>query len=142
MKKNYKQGVYFVKDGEPVENYEKGVEDSRLLIIGKYCRFFLSTVDLGKENFEMAQVKAASLGDGWKCPDSFQGRTIGLMSKEIRKKAEMLHKDTFEKIEWFWTNEKYDRWTAASVYFRNGRVYNLEMYNYYTSVLALSAFQD
>ena len=134
-------GVYFIKDGKPVENFSEGVEKDRLLVVGKYCRFYLSMKDLGRATFKDAQEKAAALGEGWRCPDSFEGRTIGLASDEIRKKGRMLGATHLDNIFWFWTNEQIDRWLAASVYFYDGRVSNLNM-NLDTYVLALSAFQD
>lgn len=116
------EGVYFIKDGKPVEDFSKGVEKDCLLVVGKYFRFYLSMKDLGRATFEDAQEKAAALGEGWRCPDSFEGRTIGLASDEIRKKARMLSATHFDKFYWFWTNELIDRWYAAGVRFINGNV--------------------
>lgn len=135
------EGVYFIKDGKPVEDFSKGVEKDRLLVVGKYCRFYLSMKDLGRATFKDAQEKAASLGEGWRCPDSFEGRTIGLASDEIREKAWKLGTTHFGKLYCFWTNEQIDRWFAASVTVLNGSVNGDDMdFDYY--VLALSAFQD
>lgn len=135
------KGVYFIKDGKPVEDFSKGVEKDRLLVVGKYCRFYLSMKDLGRATFEGAQEKAASLGEGWRCPDSFEGRTIGLASDEIRKKVRMLGATHFDKLFWFWTNERIDRGSAVNVYFGDGDVYDND-WDLVIYVLALSAFQD
>ena len=135
------EGVYYIKDGKPVAEYEDGVETDRLLVVGKYCRFYLSMADLGKANYEDAQNKAASLGEGWRCPDSFEGRTIGKMSKEIREKAAKIGAKHFEDIGWFWINEIFDRWHACIVGFGNGRVGDNRM-DSTNDVLALSAFQN
>lgn len=135
------EGVYYIKDGKPVAEYEDGVETDRLLIIGKYCRFYISMADLGTGRFAEAQKKSESLGEGWRCPDSFEGRTIGKMSKEIREKAAKIGAEHFKDKGWFWTNEVFDRWTACCVYFDNGSVNRNDM-NYTSDVLALSAFQN
>lgn len=135
------KGVYFIKDGKPVEDFSECVEKDRLLVIGKYCRFYLSMADLGKANYKDAQNKAASLGEGWRCPDSFEGRTIGLASDEIREKAGILGATHFDKIYWFWTNERIVSWVAASIYFGHGSVSHGSISSDYY-VLALSAFQD
>lgn len=135
------EGVYYIKDGKPVAEYEDGVETDRLLIIGKYCRFYLSMADLGKANYEDAQNKAASLGEGWRCPDSFEGRTIGKMSDEIIEKAAKIGAEHFEKKGFFWTNEVFVRWNACYVDFYDGSVYSVAM-NGTGGVLALSAFQN
>lgn len=136
------EGVYYIKDGQPVAEYEDGVETDRLLVIGKYCRFYLSMADLGKANYEDAQNKAASLGEGWRCPDSFEGRTIGMMSDEIREKAAEIGAKHFKDKGWFWTNEIFGRWDACYVNFNHGCVYSRDAMNYANSVLALSAFQN
>lgn len=141
MKNTIKKGVFFIKDGKPVEDFSEGVEKDRLLVIGKYCRFYLSMKDLGRANFEDAQEKAAALGEGWRCPDSFEGRTIGMMSDEIREKAAKIGAEHFEKKGWFWTNEVLDRWLACGVSFFDGNVPSDRMDRTYY-VLALSAFQD
>ena len=135
------EGVYYIKNGKPVAEYEDGVETDRLLIIGKYCRFYLSMADLGKANYEDAQNKAASLGEGWRCPDSFEGRTIGKMSDEIREKSTKIGAEHFKDKVFFWTNEVFDRWGACSVDFFDGDVGYDDM-DSTGSVLALSAFQD
>lgn len=135
------EGVYFIKDGKPVEDFSKGVEKDRLLVVGKYCRFYLSMTDLGIANYKEAQNKAASLGEGWRCPDSFEGRTIGKMSKEIREKAAKIGAEHFKEKGWFWTNELFDRWYAAYVSFGDGGVNGDDMDNV-NYVFALSAFQD
>lgn len=132
------EGVYFIKDGKPVEDFSKGVEKDRLLVIGKYFRFYLSMKDLGKATYKDAQNRAASLGEGWRCPDSFEGRTIGKMSNEIREKAAKIGAEHFKDKGWFWTNEIYGRLSAARVHFGNGNVYDDYMYDD-NSVLALSA---
>ena len=134
-------GVYFIKDGKPVENFSEGVEKDRLLVVGKHCRFYISMKDLGRAIFKGAQEKAAALGEGWRCPDSFEGRTIGLASDEIKKKAGMLGATHFENLWWFWTNEQIDRWYAADVNFYNGDVSSRYMGSG-SFVLALSAFQE
>lgn len=141
MENTIKMGVYFIKDGKPVENFSEGVEKDRLLVVGKYCRFYLSMKDLGRATFKDAQEKAAALGEGWRCPDSFEGRTIGLASDEIRKKGRMLGATHLDNIFWFWTNEQIDRWRAAYVRFHRGIVLSNLMRDV-NSVLALSAFQD
>lgn len=135
------KGVYYIKDGKPVEDFSVCVEKDRLLVVGKYCRFYLSMKDLGRATFEDAQGKAAVLGEGWRCPDSFEGRTIGLASDEIRKKARMLGATHFDKVYWFWTNERTDCFAATLVYFRNGSVHDSEV-NFDSHVFALSAFQN
>ena len=135
------EGVYYIKDGQPVAEYEAGVETDRLLIIGKYCRFYLSMADLGKATYEYAQNKAASLGEGWRCPDSFEGRTIGLASDEIMKKAGMLGTTHFDELYWFWTNEQIGRWDACVVRFSDGNV-SISTMSTTSYVLALSAFQN
>lgn len=135
------KGVYFIKDGKPVEDFFKGVEKDRLLVVGKYCRFYLSMADLGKANYEDAQNKAASLGEGWRCPDSFEGRTIGKMSNEIRNKAAKIGAEHFKEKGWFWTNEVFDRWNPCVVGFNYGSV-NFSVMDYTNDVLALSAFQN
>lgn len=135
------EGVYYIKDSQPVAEYEDGVEIDRLLVIGRYCRFYLSMKDLGIANYKEAQNKAASLGEGWRCPDSFEGRTIGKMPKEIREKAAKIGAEHFKEKGWFWTNEVSGRWDACTVYFDLGDVYYLNMLNG-SYVLALSAFQN
>lgn len=135
------KGVYFIKDGKPVEDFSEGVEKDRLLVIGKYCRFYLLMADLGRATYEDAQNKAASLGEGWRCPDSFEGRTIGKMSNEIIEMAAKIGAEHFKDKGWFWTNEVSDRWRACGVYFYNGNVHDNPMPST-SSVLALSAFQD
>ena len=135
------EGVYYIKDGQPVAEYEDGVETDRLLVIGKYCRFYLSMADLGKATYEDAQNKAASLGEGWRCPDSFEGRTIGKMSNEIRKKAAKIGAEHFNDKGWLWTNEVFDRWFACGVDFHDGDEGSGNMVST-DSVLALSAFQN
>lgn len=135
------EGVYYIKDGKPVAEYEDGVETDRLLIIGKYCRFYISMADLGTGSFAEAQKKSESLGEGWRCPDSFEGRTIGKMSDEIREKAAKIGAEHFEKKGWFWTNEVFDRWGACNVSFRYGSVGGSNVSSTY-NVLALSAFQN
>lgn len=135
------EGVYFIKDGKPVEDFSRGVEKDRLLVIGRYCRSYLSMADLGKATYKDAQNRAASLGDGWKCPDSFEGRTIGLMSKQIREKAKALGVGVFEKVSWFWTDEVYHRWSACLVDFYDGSV-SIDGMSNDGYVLALSEFQD
>ena len=135
------EGVYFIKDGKPVEDFSEGVEKNRLLVVGKYFRFYLSMKDLGRATFKDAQEKAASLGKGWRCPDSFEGRTIGKMSNEIREKAAKIGAWHFNDKGWFWTNEIFGRWDACSVYFNSGSVIPSSLnLTYY--VLALSAFQE
>lgn len=141
MENTIKMGVYFIKDGKPVENLEEGVDKSRLLVVGKYCRFYLSMKDLGRATFKDAQEKAESLGEGWRCPDSFEGRTIGKMSDEIREKAAKIGAEHFKDKGWFWTNEVFDRWIACIVYFYDGNVYYSVM-DCTRYVLALSAFQN
>lgn len=140
-KSNLAEGVYYIKDGQPVAEYEDGVDTDRLLIIGKYCRFYISMADLGMERFAEAQKKAESLGEGWRCPDSFEGRTIGKMSDEIREKAAKIGAEHFKDKGWFWTNEVFDRWNACSVSFTSGGVYGSSMSSA-NNVLALSAFQN
>ena len=135
------EGVYFIKDGKPVEDFSKGVEKDRLLVVGKYCRFYPSMKDLGRATFKDAQEKAAALGEGWRCPDSFEGRTIGLASDEIREKAWKLGATHFNKLYCFWTNEQIDRWDAAYVNFYNGDVSSRNMGSG-SFVLALFAFQE
>lgn len=135
------EGVYFIKDGKPVEDFSEGVEKDRLLVVGKYCRFYLSMKDLGRATFKDAPGKAAALGEGWRCPDSFEGRTIGKMSKEICEKAAKIGAKRFKRIGWFWTNEVFDRWGACGVYFTNGNVNTNGMLSA-SYVLALSAFQN
>lgn len=135
------EGVYYIKDSQPVAEYEDGVEIDRLLVIGRYCRFYLSMKDLGIANYKEAQNKAASLGEGWRCPDSFEGRTIGKMPKEIREKAAKIGAEHFKEKGWFWTNEVSDRWDACNVGFNRGSVNNDGMGNV-NYVLALSAFQN
>lgn len=134
-------GVYFIKDGKLVENFSEGVEKDRLLVVGKYCRFYLSMKDLGSATFKDAQEKAAALGEGWRCPDSFEGRTIGKMSKEIREKAAKIGVEHLKEKGWFWTNELFDRWYACDVYFNRGNV-SLSHMSTTRNVLALSAFQN
>lgn len=134
-------GVYFIKDGKPVENLEEGVDKSRLLVVGKYCRFYLSMKDLGRATFKDAREKAAALGEGWRCPDSFEGRTIGKVSKEIREKAAKIGAEHFKEKGWFWTNELFGRCGACYVGFGTGGVGNDYMTND-LYVLALSAFQN
>lgn len=141
MKNTIKKGVFFIKDGKPVEDFSESVEKDRLLVIGKYCRFYLSMADLRKATYEDAQNKAASLGEGWRCPDSFEGRTIGKMSKEIREKAAKIGTGHFNNKGWFWTNEVFDRLYACDVYFSDGSVSDNDRYRT-LSVLAISAFQN
>lgn len=135
------KGVFFIKDGKPVEDFSEGVEKDRLLVIGKYCRFYISMADLGTGRFAEAQKKSESLGEGWRCPDSFEGRTIGMMSDEIREKAAKIGAEHFNEKGWFWTNEVFDRWNACFVHFDDGDVSTDDMYST-GNVLALSAFQD
>ena len=141
MTKTLKQGVYFVKDGKPVEKYEESVERDRLLIIGKYCKFYLSVKDLGRADFDEAQRRAASLGSSWQCPDSFQGRTMALLSGEICEKARILGVGWIEDVYFIWTNEMFSAVWAWDLYFRNGDLYwNYRDYNCY--VCAVSAFHS
>ena len=141
MTKTLKQGVYFVKDGKPVEKYEESVERDRLLVIGKYCKFYLSMKDLGNADFDEAQKRAASLGSDWQCPDSFQGRTMALLNSEIREKAQLLGAKWIKDVWYIWTNEEFDAVGAWDLAFRDG---NLDWYirDYGSRVCAVSAFQS
>ena len=123
MTKTLKQGVYFVKDGKPVEKYEESVERDRLLVIGKYCKFYLSMKDLGRADFEEAQRRAASLGSSWQCPDSIQGRTMALLSGEIDEKARILGVGWIEDVYFIWTNEVFSAVWAWGFDFRDGGLF-------------------
>lgn len=141
MTKTLKQGVYFVKDGKPVEKYEESVERDRLLVIGKYCKFYLSMKDLGRADFEEAQRRAASLGSSWRCPDSFQGRTMALLNSEIREKARLLGAEWIDDVYFIWTNEVFSAVRAWFFNFRLG-ILNGGFRNSDYFVCAVSAFHS
>lgn len=117
------------------------MERDRLLIIGKYCKFYLSVKDLGRADFDEAQRRAASLGSSWQCPDSFQGRTMALLSGEICEKARILGVGWIEDVYFIWTNEMFSAVKAWFLYFRYGNLYWDYRYSY-TFVCAVSAFHS
>ena len=140
--RQYKEGVYYSKNGRPVTRRFSDVDKDRLIIIGKYCRFYLSLTDLGKADFEGAQKNAASIGDGWRCPDSFEGRTIGLMHEEIEKAVNKLEAKFPNDIYWFWTNEYHtsSKYNAWCVDLDGGCVGSYDRVYYYGSVVSVLPF--
>lgn len=136
-----KIGVYYIKNGKPVKKYTESVNKDILLVIGQYCQFYLHVKTLGIEDFDTAQKKAAELGEGWGCPDKYQGLTIADNSAEIREKTKNLGAD-LNNVSWFWTCNKKEYGFNNTLYenMNFGYCSYRSKYNQY-HVLAVSAFR-
>lgn len=106
MESNIKEGVYFVKDGKPVEYYMEGVDTDRLLVVGRYCQFYLSLKDYGRKTWDEAM--ATEFEDGYGLPDRFQGLVLAINFRTIIEAARKLDAEFIAIAWWFWTKDDID----------------------------------